>query len=108
MRALLIVAATGCWTSTSSLPPTTVTHDPRDPVVAAIGANVLPHQSAEALITPEQVREITNFTDPLEVAHNEPTTPTYDDVHFKATGKPEPYDVMLRVWTLDRAAASTK
>lgn len=104
MRALLIFAA-GCWTGAVESGPTTTSPPP---IGVAPPNGVLGHQSAEALITQDQLRKATGFSEPLEARHGEATTPTYDDIHFQAVGKTERFDFMLRVWTLDAAGANHK
>jgi hypothetical protein len=105
MRALLVIAVAGCWTHAE--PPAPV-KPPRDPAKPAEMA-ALPRQSADALITVTQVREVTGYADELEIGKSPaPMTDTYDDIHFKAIGKTERYDFMLRVWTLGPAGARKK
>jgi hypothetical protein len=53
---------------------------------------------------------VTGYAGPFEIAKltDLPSTEFYDSRHFKATGKPETYDVALRVWLLGTTAAEAQ
>jgi hypothetical protein len=62
------------------------------------------------LLSEDEVRGVTGYAGEFEVAKlaDRPTSDVYDSRHFKATGKPESYDVGLRVWAIGRAAAEAQ
>jgi hypothetical protein len=59
------------------------------------------------LLSEAEVRGVTGYPDAFEAGKlsDLPTTEFYDSRHFKAVGKPESYDVALRVWLLGAAGA---
>jgi hypothetical protein len=63
-----------------------------------------------ALLSEDEVRGVTGYPGGFEVARltDLPSTEFYDSRHFKATGKPESYDVALRVWFLGGAGAEAQ
>jgi hypothetical protein len=62
------------------------------------------------LLTDEEIRAVTGFVGKFEDGKltDLPTTEFYDSRHFRATGKPESFDVGLRVWRLGTAAAEVQ
>ena len=62
------------------------------------------------LLTDEEIRAVTGFVGKFEDGRltDLPTTEFYDSRHFRAAGKPESYDVGLRVWRLGTAAAEVQ
>jgi len=62
------------------------------------------------LLSEEEVRGVTGYVGELETGKlpDLPSTEFYDSRHFKAKGKPESYDVALRVWLLGPAAADAQ
>ena len=64
----------------------------------------------EHLLSDDEIRGVTGFVGKFEDGKltDLPTTEFYDSRHFKAVGKPEGYDVGLRVWRLGAAAAEAQ
>jgi hypothetical protein len=64
----------------------------------------------EHLLTDDEIRGVTGFVGKFEDGKltDLPTTEFYDSRHFKAVGKPEGYDVGLRVWRLGPAASEAQ
>jgi hypothetical protein len=62
------------------------------------------------LLTDDEIRGVTGYVGKFEDGKltDLPTTEFYDSRHFKAVGKPEGYDVGLRVWRLGPAAADAQ
>lgn len=62
---------------------------------------------ASAILAEEEVRGVTGYVGKFEIGRlaDLPQTEFYDSRHFKAEGKPESFDVALRVWRLGHAAA---
>ncbi len=62
------------------------------------------------LLTEDEVRGVTGFVGKFDASKltDLPTTEFYDSTHFKAQGKPESFDVGLRVWKLGPAAAEVQ
>jgi hypothetical protein len=62
------------------------------------------------LLSDEEIRGVTGYVGKFEDGKltDLPTTEFYDSRHFKAVGKPESYDVGLRVWRLGPAAAEVQ
>ena len=62
------------------------------------------------LLTDEEIRGVTGYVGQFDDGKltDLPTTEFYDSRHFKAQGKPESYDVGLRVWRLGSAAAEVQ
>jgi hypothetical protein len=58
------------------------------------------------LLTDDEIRGVTGYVGKFEDGKlvDLPTTEFYDSRHFKAVGKPESYDVGVRVWRLGAAA----
>jgi hypothetical protein len=65
---------------------------------------------AEALLRPSDVQGLTGFEGGFDVGKldDEPPGPTYDNLHLKARGRPESFDVALRVWRLPPAGAEER
>ena len=62
------------------------------------------------LLSDDEIRGVTGFVGKFDDGKltDLPTTEFYDSRHFKAQGKPESYDVGLRVWRLGPAAAEAQ
>jgi hypothetical protein len=62
------------------------------------------------LLSEDEVRGVTGYAGPFEIAKltDLPSTEFYDSRHFKASGKPETFDVALRVWLLGTSAAEAQ
>ena len=62
------------------------------------------------LLTDEEIRGVTGYVGKFDDGKltDLPTTEFYDSRHFKAVGKPESFDVGLRVWRLGPAAAEVQ
>jgi hypothetical protein len=62
------------------------------------------------LLTDDEIRGVTGYVGKFEDGKltDLPTTEFYDSRHFKAVGKPESFDVGLRVWRLGPAAAEVQ
>lgn len=63
-----------------------------------------------SLLTEDEIRGVTGYVGRFDVGKltDLPTTEFYDSRHFKAEGRPESYDVGLRVWRLGSAAAEVQ
>jgi hypothetical protein len=74
---------------------------------AKLGAAAL---DVSHLLTDEEIRGVTGYVGKFEDGKltDLPTTEFYDSRHFKAIGKPESFDVGLRVWRLGSAAAEVQ
>jgi hypothetical protein len=77
---------------------------------AAVAAAAPRPLDVTALLSEDEVRGVTGYAGELEVGKlpDLPTTEFYDSRHFKAKGRPETYDVGLRVWRLGSAAAEAQ
>jgi hypothetical protein len=64
----------------------------------------------EKLLTDDEIRGVTGFVGKFTDGKltDLPTTEFYDSRHFKAQGKPESFDVGLRVWRIGPAAAEAQ
>jgi hypothetical protein len=62
------------------------------------------------LLSDEEIRAVTGYVGKFEDGKltDLPTTEFYDSRHFKALGKPESFDVGLRVWRLGPAASEVQ
>jgi hypothetical protein len=62
---------------------------------------------ASPLLSVEEVRGVTGFAGEFDVSRmaDRVRSDVYDSRHFRAKGKPEAYDVGLRVWALGQAGA---
>jgi hypothetical protein len=62
------------------------------------------------LLTDDEIRGVTGYVGKFDDGKltDLPTTEFYDSRHFKAQGKPEGFDVGLRVWRLGAAAAEVQ
>jgi hypothetical protein len=62
------------------------------------------------LLSDDEIRGVTGYVGKFEDGKltDLPTTEFYDSRHFKAVGKPESFDVGLRVWRLGSAAAEVQ
>jgi hypothetical protein len=65
---------------------------------------------ASLLLSEDEVRGVTGYAGKFEVGKlgDLPSTEFYDSRHFKAEGKPESFDVALRVWLLGPAGAEAQ
>jgi len=63
-----------------------------------------------ALLSEDEVRGVTGYAGKFQVGKltDLPQTEFYDSRHFKAEGKPESFDVALRVWLLGQAGAEAQ
>jgi hypothetical protein len=63
-----------------------------------------------SLLSEDEVRGVTGYAGKFEVGRlaDLPSTEFYDSRHFKAGGRPESYDVALRVWLLGAAGAEAQ
>jgi hypothetical protein len=75
----------------------------------AIATTVTPLDVSH-LLTDDEIRGVTGYVGKFDDGKltDLPTTEFYDSRHFKAQGKPESYDVGLRVWRLGAAAAEVQ
>jgi hypothetical protein len=62
------------------------------------------------LLSEDEVRGVTGYAGRFELSKlaDLPSTEFYDSLHFKAAGKPESFDVALRVWLLGAAGAEAQ
>jgi hypothetical protein len=62
------------------------------------------------LLSEDEVRGVTGYAGKFELGKlaDLPSTEFYDSRHFKAAGKPESFDVALRVWLLGAAGAEAQ
>jgi hypothetical protein len=79
------------------------------PAAAAPAAAPKPLNIA-GLLSEDDVRGVTGYAGEFEIGKlaDLPTTEFYDSRHFKARGRPEGYDVGLRVWRLGAAGAEAQ
>jgi hypothetical protein len=65
---------------------------------------------ASPLLSVEEVRGVTGYPGDFEVGRltDRVRSDTYDSKHFKAKGKPEAFDVAVRVWISDAAGAESQ
>jgi hypothetical protein len=65
---------------------------------------------ATPLLSEDEVRGVTGYAGEFEVGRlaDLPRTEFYDSRHFKARGRPESFDVALRVWRLPTAGAEAQ
>jgi hypothetical protein len=75
----------------------------------AIATTVTPLDISK-LLSDDEIRGVTGYVGKFEDGKltDLPTTEFYDSRHYKAAGKPESYDVGLRVWRLGTAAAEVQ
>jgi len=80
-----------------------------EPSAPAIATTAVPLDIAK-LLSDDDIRGVTGYVGKFEDGRltDLPTTEFYDSRHFKAVGKPESYDVGLRVWRLGTAAAEVQ
>jgi hypothetical protein len=66
--------------------------------------------AASLVLNEPDIRSITGFDGAFETGplNDEPDTNLYSSQHFRALGQPESFDVALRVWKLDSAAADER
>jgi hypothetical protein len=73
-----------------------------------VGSSVL--LDVSSLLSEDEVRGVTGYAGKLEVGKlvDRATSDVYDSRHFKASDKPETYDVGLRVWAIGSEAAEAQ
>jgi hypothetical protein len=73
-------------------------------------ATTLPPLDISKLLNDDEIRGVTGYVGKFEDGKltDLPTTEFYDSRHFKALGKPESYDVGLRVWRLGASASEVQ
>jgi hypothetical protein len=73
-------------------------------------SNRAPPLDIGKLLSDDEIRGVTGFVGKFDDGKltDLPTTEFYDSRHFKAQGKPESYDVGLRVWRLGASAAEAQ
>jgi hypothetical protein len=73
-------------------------------------ATALPPLDISKLLSDDEIRGVTGYVGKFEDGKltDLPTTEFYDSRHFKALGKPESYDVGLRVWRLGSSASEVQ
>lgn len=83
-----------------------VTH----PRMEGAGPSTLLPLDISKLLNDDEVRGVTGYVGKFEDGKltDLPTTEFYDSRHFKALGKPESYDVGLRVWRLGASASEVQ
>ena len=76
---------------------------PREPAVTALDQTL----DVSPLLSVEEVRGVTGFAGEFEVGRltDRVRSDVFDSRHFKAKGKPEAFDVAVRVWAIGPAAA---
>jgi hypothetical protein len=81
----------------------------RAPLGAPVATTAVPLDISK-LLSDDEIRGVTGFVGKFDDGKltDLPTTEFYDSRHFKAVGKPESYDVGLRVWRLGTAAAEVQ
>jgi hypothetical protein len=69
-----------------------------------------PYIVAAQLLSEADIKAQTKFDGTFETGPlgDEPDTTTYSSQHYKALGRPESFDVALRMWRLDPGAAQTR
>ena len=79
------------------------------PAAPAVATTAVPLDISK-LLADDEIRGVTGYVGKFEDGKltDLPTTEFYDSRHFKAVGKPESYDVGLRVWRLGTAAAEVQ
>jgi len=77
---------------------------------AAPAATALAPLDVSKLLSDEEIRAVTGYVGKFEDGKltDLPTTEFYDSRHFKALGKPESFDVGVRVWRLGPAASEVQ
>jgi hypothetical protein len=84
---------------------------PRAPGAAGAQAAAGPKKlDTTTLLSEAEVRGVTGYAGKFEIGKltDLPSTEFYDSRHFKAEGKPESFDVALRVWLLGGAGAEAQ
>jgi hypothetical protein len=69
-----------------------------------------PYVVAAQLLTEADIKARTKYDGTFETGplSDEPDTATYSSQHFKALGRPETYDVAIRLWRLEPAKAQER
>jgi hypothetical protein len=80
------------------------------PRMEGTAATTLSPLDISKLLSDDEIRGVTGYVGKFEDGKltDLPTTEFYDSRHFKALGKPESYDVGLRVWRLGSAASEVQ
>jgi hypothetical protein len=80
------------------------------PKAAPSTEKAAPNLNARVLLSADELKAVTGFGGSFTVEHltDLPTTPSYDSVHFKATGQPESFDAALRVWKTTPSEAEAR
>jgi hypothetical protein len=67
-----------------------------------------PQLDASVLLSSEELKAVTGYAGEFTIDKlgDLPTTASYDSHHFRATGKPESFDLALRVWKLGTPEAA--
>jgi hypothetical protein len=81
------------------------------PAAEAEGKPVGPRAlNVAGLLSEDEVRGVTGYAGPFEIGKltDLASTEFYDSRHFKAAGKPETFDVALRVWLLGTVGAEAQ
>jgi hypothetical protein len=83
---------------------------PRDADDLRPGRGAGQYVVAAQLLTETDIKARTKYDGGFETGplSDEPDTATYSSQHFKALGRPETWDVALRVWRLDRVKAQER
>jgi hypothetical protein len=76
----------------------------------APGTAGAPPLDVSAVLSQDEVRGVTGYAGSFETGKltDLPTTEFYDSLHFKAEGRPESFDVGLRLWRLGTAGAEAQ
>jgi hypothetical protein len=74
------------------------------------GTSGTPYLVAAQLLTAADIKAQTRYDGQFETGPlgDEPDTATYSSQHYKALGRPETWDVALRLWRLDPGAAQER
>jgi hypothetical protein len=66
--------------------------------------------TASQLVNEQDIRTLTGFDGSFETGplNDEPDTDDYSSQHFRALGQPESFDVAVRLWKTDSAAAEVR
>jgi hypothetical protein len=83
------------------------TTEPQGEAAPSVSRQML---DVSSLLSVEEVRGVTGFAGDFEVSRlpDRVRSDVYDSRHFKAKGKPEAYDVAIRVWAGSSAEAETQ
>jgi hypothetical protein len=77
--------------------------------IAPLARNTPFMLNASKLLTSDEIRAITGYTGAFKVGRlKEPRSEVKDSLHFRADGKPERYDVAIRIWRASGDPLSTR